>query len=518
MTEEVCVPAPDPPCFVCARFDCAGEGEHKVDEKTMEFIRKAREKHGYTYGYEKVVYVRSTDKVVIVCGKHGEFEQGASKHYWRGDGCMKCSGHCREHAQENFRKRIKELGGKVVGEYKGIHVGVECKCLKKHKCKPVPSYIRDGGGMCKICANLDTKTAGKNFNDAIEKLGGCVIGEYKNAKVGVDCICPEKHRCKPIPSSIQQGNGMCKICSKTDLETSKKKFVETIELLGGCVIGEYIGTDVRVDCICPEKHKCKPIPSRVRQGGGMCRICAKRDPETTKKNFFEIIEKLGGCVIGEYKGVHIGVECLCPEEHSCRPSPSHIQQGGGMCRICSGKDFETSKKNFFENIEKLGGQVIGEYKGAHIRVNCLCPEKHRINPTPANIRKGLGIMCNRCSQTKKYSKGQIEWLESVSRCRNISIQHAENEGEYKIKIGNRFVPMDGYCEETKTVYEYHGDFWHGNPKFYDPKGIHPISKKTFGRLFKNTLHKEMKIRNAGYNYVCIWEHEWNLMNVLKEEE
>jgi hypothetical protein len=30
-------------------------------------------------------------------------------------------------------------------------------------------------------------------------------------------------------------------------------------------------------------------------------------------------------------------------------------------------------------------------------------------------------------------------------------------------------------------------------------------KKSYGKLLKNTLHREIKIRNLGFNYVCIWE-------------
>lgn len=36
-------------------------------------------------------------------------------------------------------------------------------------------------------------------------------------------------------------------------------------------------------------------------------------------------------------------------------------------------------------------------------------------------------------------------------------------GEYRIEgVGK----VDGFCEQTNTVYEYHGDYWHGNPDIY----------------------------------------------------
>ena len=43
------------------------------------------------------------------------------------------------------------------------------------------------------------------------------------------------------------------------------------------------------------------------------------------------------------------------------------------------------------------------------------------------------------------------------------IQHAGNAGEYRIPTVG-FV--DGYCQNTHTVYEFHGCFWHGCPQCY----------------------------------------------------
>ena len=45
---------------------------------------------------------------------------------------------------------------------------------------------------------------------------------------------------------------------------------------------------------------------------------------------------------------------------------------------------------------------------------------------------------------------------------NIYIQHAINDKEYLIE-GTRY-HADGFCKDTNTIYEFHGDYWHGNPK------------------------------------------------------
>lgn len=57
---------------------------------TEEFIRRSDKVHGDRYDYSSVNYTGALDKVIIICPKHGEFEQEASSHL-RGTGCPTCS-------------------------------------------------------------------------------------------------------------------------------------------------------------------------------------------------------------------------------------------------------------------------------------------------------------------------------------------------------------------------------------------------------------------------------------------
>ena len=40
---------------------------------TEEFIKEAKQIHGDTYDYSKVDYKNNSEKVCIICPKHGEF-------------------------------------------------------------------------------------------------------------------------------------------------------------------------------------------------------------------------------------------------------------------------------------------------------------------------------------------------------------------------------------------------------------------------------------------------------------
>jgi G:T-mismatch repair DNA endonuclease (very short patch repair protein) len=88
----------------------------------------------------------------------------------------------------------------------------------------------------------------------------------------------------------------------------------------------------------------------------------------------------------------------------------------------------------------------------------------------------------------------------------FDIQHAENGGEFRI-TGTRF-SADGYCAETNTIYEYHGDYWHGNPMCFNPWKRNKSNNTQFGELYRKTLEREQLICDLGYNLEDIWESEW----------
>lgn len=59
-------------------------------DKTRFFIKRAQEKHGNKFDYSKVKYVKTINKIDIICKVHGIFKQLPHAHL-RGQGCPKCS-------------------------------------------------------------------------------------------------------------------------------------------------------------------------------------------------------------------------------------------------------------------------------------------------------------------------------------------------------------------------------------------------------------------------------------------
>ena len=89
-----------------------------------------------------------------------------------------------------------------------------------------------------------------------------------------------------------------------------------------------------------------------------------------------------------------------------------------------------------------------------------------------------------------HSKESVEWLSFLEKKESKEIQHALNGGEKLLECcGN----VDGFCEETKEVFEFHGCFWHGCSCF-SPDVVNPVCQKTMGTLKKETEEKSRRIR------------------------
>jgi hypothetical protein len=113
------------------------------------------------------------------------------------------------------------------------------------------------------------------------------------------------------------------------------------------------------------------------------------------------------------------------------------------------------------------------------------------------------------SKHHHVSKLQIQWLDFTSKIHNITIQHGKNGEEFKIP--NTRFKADGYCKETNTIYEFHGDYWHGNPNIYKPSEKTYFGK-TFSELYENTLKREQQIKNMIFNLITMWESDWIKLN------
>ena len=88
------------------------------------------------------------------------------------------------------------------------------------------------------------------------------------------------------------------------------------------------------------------------------------------------------------------------------------------------------------------------------------------------------------------------------------VQHAGNAGDYRVPAVGFFV--DGYCQDTNTVYEFHGCFWHGCPHCYPIRNERHVRlcDRTMLDVYDKTQQKMKLLHMLGYNVIEMWECEW----------
>lgn len=78
-------------------------------KNTEYFINKATQIHGNKYDYSKTKYIKSNEKLEIICLTHGSFWQRANRHL-QGDGCPYCGG-TKKITTEEFIEKARQVHG-----------------------------------------------------------------------------------------------------------------------------------------------------------------------------------------------------------------------------------------------------------------------------------------------------------------------------------------------------------------------------------------------------------------------
>lgn len=99
-----------------------------------------------------------------------------------------------------------------------------------------------------------------------------------------------------------------------------------------------------------------------------------------------------------------------------------------------------------------------------------------------------------------HSKEALRWLIYEEEKRGINIRHAA-KGREAVVSG---VKVDGYCEETKQVFEFHGCYFHGHPIcLQHNRDISLLNdpNDTLNSRYEKTVAKSERLRELGYVYI-----------------
>lgn len=106
--------------------------------------------------------------------------------------------------------------------------------------------------------------------------------------------------------------------------------------------------------------------------------------------------------------------------------------------------------------------------------------------------------------SENQSKLAIQWLIREEIQRGINIQHAAKQKEAVLNG----IKVDGYCAETKQVFQFSGCWFHGCLSCYPYKRNEPMyndNSETLNSRYESTVSRKEQLRKLGYEVLEMWE-------------
>jgi hypothetical protein len=200
----------------------------------------------------------------------------------------------------------------------------------------------------------------------------------------------------------------------------------------------------------------------------------------------------------QYKCNKQKIEIFCKVHGSFKTGVKEHLNGGG-CPKCA-KNAKMNTEDFIKKARKKHGDRYDyskvDYRLCDQHVTITCRTHGDYLQTPHAHLAGYG--CSRC--VANSSRKENCWLDSLQIV-GLLRQH-------KVKVGKRRYTVDGFDPKTNTIYEFNGDYFHGNYKYFDGCWTNRVTKTSFAELARKTREKEKALKQAGYTVVSIWESDY----------
>jgi G:T-mismatch repair DNA endonuclease (very short patch repair protein) len=279
-----------------------------------------------------------------------------------------------------------------------------------------------------------------------EKL---IITEYLNGKSSL-VLCKEFNVSKPTILKILKENNVTRKrdrCKSLDI----KKFGE-----------KYI-----IDRSCP---KC----------GGVINVTSNH-PTITCRNYFNSVNK------------------------------------NSLCKKCS-LDQQVGEGNSFygkKHTKETKKQISKSRKGKAMgKNNSMSNPNHRKKTTEAIRKKWANgemehvrkIFSEKLKETRKLGKIKSVIRSKIEKDIIKEIKYMGYKVDHSLRVETKI--YDIYIPKLNLVIEFNGDYWHCNPKKYEPDYYHQVKKKTAKELWEYDKNKIDLVIEKGYNLEVVWESDY----------
>jgi hypothetical protein len=328
--------------------------------------------------------------------------------------------------------------------------------------------------------------------------------KYVKQTVKVIITCHEHGDFEQLPSNHLCGKGCMKCSGKDTLTTDD--FIQRATVVHGNRYDYsnvvYCNNKTPVRIICAEHGEFFQMPNKHISSKHGCPKCANNQRRTTKDFVLaatKVHQDRYNYSMVDYTNNRTKVQIICHKHGLFEQTPEeHL--GGANCPKCVYESMFLTTEIFITRSRMVHGNKydynLVSYEDSTTKVKIICPQHGLFEQRPLGHLQGRG--CPSCSMTKK----QNDWLSLY--------QVGKEFIEYKLQFDDGvWVRVDGFDPHSNTVYEFYGDYWHGNPEIYHPTEINRSNKHSYGDLFRKTIERERKIINGGYNLVYIWETDFD---------
>jgi hypothetical protein len=273
---------------------------------------------------------------------------------------------------------------------------------------------------------------------------------------------------------------------------------------------KYEKAIVKVIIICPKHGDFEQTPNSHLNGRGCPNCGVLKTSKSRLLGYNGFIKKAQNVHGNNYNYTKVNyvnyktkVIIICPEHGEFEQTPRcHLR--GDKCKKCFYDSLKSDTLEFINRGNKIHNNKYDyskvKYTGTYKRVIIICDEHGEFTQTPTNhINKKRG--CLKCG--KNSSKLESEFLDRY--------KIPEEFRNYSIKFNGKRYCVDGIDKKNKIIYEFYGDFFHGNPRIYDKYKVNPLIKKRYGELYNKTINREKEIIGSSeYKIISIWEDEFKL--------
>lgn len=483
---------------------------------TEQFISDAVARHGRRYDYSNTVYLGWDKQVEIICKEHGSFWQIASQHTL-GSNCPVC-------VSENRRVNIERLQSldikpltlltKVVSSVSD-KVTLICPTHGEFTISTMRLIL---GSRCKKCSGkmVDRETFLERAKQKFNNRFVYDMSNYVNISSTIIISCPvhgSVHIVAHRHLTISKG---CPLCSSSKskpmlsldefISRSKEHFGDMFEYNSSV----YNGSDQPIIVRCRKHGDIQIRKAGLHSTGKVgCRKCVSE--KGLEKKHLQFVNTASSVHEGRYdysktvfENAKKKVIITCPTHGDFLQTPQqHLSLNG--CPKCAGR---MTQAEFIERANTVHDGVYAysktEYHNVNKHITITCKEHGDYVIIAALHLSGSG--CPNCIRARS-SKKEKEWIASLGS--EILVEH-----RLTLTDGTIVFP-DGFDPVSNTIYEFHGDYWHGNPVVYDQDKVSQKHQMTFGELYQRTLDRTQKLRDHGYTVVEMWEHDWDKMTQLR---